>query len=80
MQLNEKFMLSLMYAHGESVIDRIEAEAKDNARLRWLLGGILLGPNKPLKQRIAGDRRRSRAGRSTTSRDGPPNSRSIAKP
>ena len=52
MQLNEKFMMSLMYAHGESVIDRIEAEAKDNARLRWLLGGILLGPNKPLKQRI----------------------------
>src|SRR5688500_18181339 len=41
MQLNEKFMMSLMYAHGESVIDRIEAEAKDNARLRWLLGGIL---------------------------------------
>lgn len=52
MQLNEKFMMSLMYAHGESVIDRIEAEAKDNARLRWLLGGILLGPNEPLKQRI----------------------------
>jgi hypothetical protein len=52
MQLNEKFMMSLMYAHGESVIDRIEAEASDNARLRWLLGGILLGPNAPLKQRI----------------------------
>ena len=52
MQLNDKFMMSLMYAHGESVIDRIEAEAKDNARLRWLLGGILFGPNEPLKQRI----------------------------
>jgi hypothetical protein len=52
MQLNGKFMMSLTYAHGADVIDRIEAEAKDNARLRWLLGGLLFSPNEPFKQRI----------------------------
>ncbi|WP_249150842.1 hypothetical protein [Bradyrhizobium sp. JYMT SZCCT0180] len=28
MQLNEKFMMSLMYAHGESVIERIEGRGE----------------------------------------------------
>lgn len=52
MQLNDKFMLALLYVNGESVIDRIEAEAGDNARLRWLLGGINFGPGEPLQDRI----------------------------
>jgi hypothetical protein len=52
MQLNDKFMQSLIYAHGAEVIDRIEREAEDNARLRWLLGGIHFGPDEPFKDRI----------------------------
>jgi uncharacterized protein DUF6869 len=52
MQLNDKFMMSLLYAHGAAVIDRIEAEAKQNAALRWLLGGIYFGPDEPFKRRI----------------------------
>lgn len=53
MQLNDKFMLSLLYARGAEVIDRIEAEAKDNAKLRWLLGGIYFGPGEPFQDRIS---------------------------
>ena len=53
MQLNDKYMMSLIYAQGADVIDRIEAEAKHNARLRWLLGGIHFGPDEALKGRIA---------------------------
>ena len=52
MQLNDKFMLSLFYAHGAGVIDRIESETSHNARLRWLLGGIHFGPDEPIKSRI----------------------------
>jgi len=52
MQLNDKFMLALMYAHGAQMIDRIEREAKDNARLRWLLGGIHFGPDEACQRRI----------------------------
>lgn len=52
MQLNDKFMLSLLYAHGAAITDRIEAEAERNARLRWLLGGIRFGPDEPFKSRI----------------------------
>jgi hypothetical protein len=52
MQLNDKFMLSLLYAHGAAAIERIEAEAKHSAALRWLLGGIHFGPDEPLKRRI----------------------------
>lgn len=52
MQLNDKFMMALMYAHGAEVIDRIEREAEDNARLRWLLGGIHFGPGEKLRDRI----------------------------
>lgn len=53
MQLNDKFMMSLMYAHGATVIDRIEAEARNNTRLRWLIGGIHFGPDEALQDRIA---------------------------
>jgi hypothetical protein len=52
MQLNDKFMLSLLYAHGAAVIGRIETEAKQNAGLRWLLGGIHLRPDEPFKRRV----------------------------
>jgi hypothetical protein len=52
MQLNGKFMLSLLYAHGAAVIGRIESETKQNAGLRWLLGGIHFGPDEPFKRRI----------------------------
>jgi hypothetical protein len=52
MQLNDKFMLALMYAHGAQVIDRIEREAENDARLRWLLGGIHFGPAEQIKERI----------------------------
>jgi hypothetical protein len=41
-----------MYAHGTEVIDRIEREAEDNARLRWLLGGVHFGPDEALRDRI----------------------------
>jgi hypothetical protein len=53
MQLNDKLMLSLIYAHGADVIDRIEAEAAHNARLRWLIGGIYFGPGEPFQDRIS---------------------------
>jgi hypothetical protein len=52
MLLNEKLMLSLMFARGPKVIDRIEAEARDNAKLRWLLGGIRFGTGKSFERRI----------------------------
>ena len=52
MQLNDKFMLSLLYANGAAVIERLETEAKRNAALRWLLGGIHFGPDEPFKRRI----------------------------
>ena len=52
MQLNDKFMLALFYAHGAEMIDRIESEAEHNVRLRWLLGGIYFGPDEQVKSRI----------------------------
>ena len=52
MQLNDKFMLALLYVHGVEMIDRIESEAEHNSRLRWLLGGIYFGPDEPVKSRI----------------------------
>ena len=52
MQLNDKFVPSLIYANGAAVIDRIETEAEHNARLRWLIGGIYFGPDEPFKDRI----------------------------
>src|SRR5437870_2458883 len=53
MLLNDKLMLSLMFARGAEMIDRTEAEARDNAKLRWLLGGIHFGTGKPFERRIA---------------------------
>lgn len=53
MQLNDKFMLSLIYANGDVVMERIEREAKNNAKLRWLLGGVNFGPDEPFTQRVA---------------------------
>jgi hypothetical protein len=52
MQLNDKLMMALLYAHGAEMIDRIESEAEHDARLRWLLGGIHFGPDEPVKSRI----------------------------
>ncbi|WP_448034579.1 DUF6869 domain-containing protein [Bradyrhizobium liaoningense] len=54
MQLNDKFLLALLYAHGEQVISRIEHEAGNNDRLRWLLGGVHGDPDDPVMSRIAG--------------------------
>lgn len=52
MLLNDKLMLSLTFARGPEVIDRVEAEARDNAKLRWLLGGIRFGTGKSFERRI----------------------------
>ena len=52
MQLNDKLMLSLMYAHGADLIDRVEAEARHNAKLRWLLGGVHFGTGEPFERRM----------------------------
>jgi hypothetical protein len=53
MQLNYRFMPTLVEKHGEEVIDRIEAEANQNSRFRWLLGGILYWrPSPDIKDRI----------------------------
>ena len=52
MLLNDKLMLSLTFARGPEVIDRIEVEARDNAKLRWLLGGIRFGTGKSFERRI----------------------------
>jgi hypothetical protein len=54
MQLNDKFLLALLYAHGNEVIGRIEHEARHNERLRWLLGGMLFAEDEPLMRCIAG--------------------------
>ena len=53
MQLNDKFLLALLYAHGNEVITRIEHEARHNERLRWLLGGVHFAETEPLMRRIA---------------------------
>jgi uncharacterized protein DUF6869 len=52
MLLNDKLMLSLMFTHGAEMIDRVEAAARDDAKLRWLLGGIQFGTGKPFERRI----------------------------
>lgn len=54
MQLNDKFLPSLLHAHGEAMIARIEHEAAHNDRLRWLLGGVHVAPDDPLLSRMAG--------------------------
>jgi len=52
MLLNDKLMLSLMFTHGAEMIDRVEAAARDDAKLRWLLGGVQFGTSKPFERRI----------------------------
>jgi hypothetical protein len=52
MLLNDKLMLSLMFTHGAEMIDRVEAAACNNAKLRWLLGGIQFGTGKSFERRI----------------------------
>lgn len=52
MLLNDKLMLSLMFTHGAEVIDRVEATARDDAKLRWLLGGVRFGTGKAFERRI----------------------------
>jgi hypothetical protein len=52
MELNDKFMPTLIYAQGASVIARIETEAMHNARPRWLVGGIYFGPDEPFQDLI----------------------------
>ena len=54
MQLNDKFLLALFYAHGKDVMARVEQEAAHNDRLRWLLGGVHVAADDPLMSRIAG--------------------------
>jgi hypothetical protein len=52
MLLNDKLMLSLMFTHGAEVIDRVEAAARGNSKLRWLLGGVHFGTGKSFERRI----------------------------
>ena len=44
MQLNDKFMLALLYAHGAEMIDRIESEAKHNSGCAGCSAGFILDP------------------------------------
>ena len=53
MELNNRLLPALVFVHGQAVIGRIESEAQDNARLRWLVGGIHVGPDHPIQHRIA---------------------------
>jgi hypothetical protein len=41
LQLGDKFAPALLYAHGVSLIDRLEREAADNPGLCWLLGSVV---------------------------------------
>ena len=53
MQLNDKFMMALIYAHGGEIIDRIESEAEHNSRLRWLARRAFISdPTRPVRDRI----------------------------
>lgn len=41
MQLGDKFAPALLITHGANLIERLEREAADNSRLRWLLGSVI---------------------------------------
>jgi hypothetical protein len=40
LQLGDKFTPALLYAHGPTLIDRLERETAANPPLRWLLGSV----------------------------------------
>jgi hypothetical protein len=53
-QLGDKFMGSLIHAHAETLIGRIEREAAGNPKLRWLLGSAhWWASSNPMKERLA---------------------------
>jgi hypothetical protein len=53
LQLNNEVMATLMHAHGATLIDRIETDARDNGALRWLLGGAYWWTqDKTIEQRL----------------------------
>jgi hypothetical protein len=54
MELNNKLMTTLVHAHGARLIDEIEAQARGNPQLRWLLGGAYWwAGDDTLKARLA---------------------------
>lgn len=54
MELNARLMAALVYVHGARLIDEIEAQARGNPQLRWLLGGVHWGASdEELKSRLA---------------------------
>jgi hypothetical protein len=53
MELNAKLMAALVYVHGARLLDEIEAQARGNPHLRWLLGGAYWNaPDDALKARL----------------------------
>ncbi len=53
LRLND-VMSTLVHANGAALVDRIEADAADNAALRWLLGGAYWWtPDKAVEARLA---------------------------
>jgi hypothetical protein len=50
MGLNDKLMPALIHWHGDDIVERLEREAKDNQKLRWLLGGTVT--EEPLQRRV----------------------------
>jgi hypothetical protein len=53
MQLGSKFATTLVHAHGETLIERLEREVVGNPKLRWLLGGAhWWAPSPSLKTRL----------------------------
>ncbi len=51
-QLVSVFLQTLLYKHPPRIIDRIEAEALENNRLRWLLGGAWAAADESLRARL----------------------------
>lgn len=54
MELNTKLFGSLVYTHGEAIIGDIEAEARTNPQLRWLIGGVLTPGEGHVARRLRG--------------------------
>ena len=52
MQLNNKLMPALLHVHGAEVVDRIEEEARQNPKLRWLIGGLGFAMPEALQPRM----------------------------